>query len=234
MSAGTAGPLRNHPSIHGVDKRVLVVDGHPLARWALARMIDESDGLVSAGESTNAVDALNAIFALRPDVVVVDASLPDDSGWSLVRAVKERYADTGVVVLSASESDEHLLRALDMGASAYLSNTASVQEIMAAIRHAAVSSSSFSAAGLAQALRRRAERTSRISLSARELQVLTLLREGSSVPQVAATLYVSLSTAKTYVARLYDKLNARNRAQALMAAVDLGLFDEARIGALAV
>jgi DNA-binding NarL/FixJ family response regulator len=67
-----------------------------------------------------------------------------------------------------------------------------------------------------------------MSLSPRENQVLQLLRDGHSVPQVAATIFVSLSTAKTYVARLYDKLGASNRAQALMAAVELGLFDEAR------
>jgi DNA-binding NarL/FixJ family response regulator len=69
-------------------------------------------------------------------------------------------------------------------------------------------------------------------LSARELEVLTLLRDGKSVPQVARALYVSLSTAKTYVARLYDKLGARNRAQALMTAVGLGLFDEPRLVAV--
>jgi DNA-binding NarL/FixJ family response regulator len=190
-------------------------------------MIEESDDLVPAGESTNATEALNSVFALAPDVVVIDVSLPDDTGWTLARSIRDRYSDTGVVIMSASESDEHLLRALDMGASAYLAKTASVQDIMAAIRHAAVSTASFSAAGLAQALRRRNDRVSRISLSAREQQVLELLRDGKSVPEVASTLYVSLSTAKTYVARVYDKLGAKNRAQALMSAVELRLFDDA-------
>jgi DNA-binding NarL/FixJ family response regulator len=207
-------------------KRVIVVDAHPLVRWALVHMLHESEDLTPAGESTSAVEALSAVYALAPDVVVIDSSLPDDSGWSLARTIKDRYPNTGIVIMSVSESDDHLLRALDIGASAFLTKTASVQDIMAAIRHAAVSASSFSAAGLAQALRRRAERTTTMALSPRELEVLSLLREGLSVPQVAARLYVSLSTAKTYVARVYDKLGAKNRAQALMTAVERGVFDE--------
>ena len=219
--------MRHRIPMRTVAKRVLVVDAHPLVRWALIHMIDESEDLVPAGESTNATEALNSIFALSPDVVVLDASLPDDSGWALARASKERYSDTGVVIRSASESDEHLLRALDIGASAYLAKTASVQDIMAAIRHAAASSSSFSAAGLAEALRRHSERViARPTLSDREHEVLRLLRDGHSVPEVAKTLYVSLSTAKTYVARVYQKLGANNRAQALMTAIERGVFDE--------
>jgi DNA-binding NarL/FixJ family response regulator len=190
-------------------------------------MLNESEDLVPAGESTNATDALSAVFALVPDVVVIDCSLPEDTGWALARSIKERYSDTGIVIMSVSESDDHLLRALDIGASAFLSKTASVQDIMAAIRHAAVSASSFSAAGLAQALRRRSERSSvRPMLSDREYEVLRLLRDGYSVPEVAKTLYVSLSTAKTYVARVYQKLGANNRAQALMRAIERGVFDE--------
>ena len=87
-----------------------------------------------------------------------------------------------------------------------------------------MAATSFSAVGLADALRR-GKPSSRLSLSRREHQVLALLRAGNSVPEVAATLYVSLSTAKTYVARLYEKLGASNRAQALMTAVELDLFD---------
>ena len=117
-------------------------------------------------------------------------------------------------------------RALDSGASAYLAKTASVREVVGAIRHAADAASSFSASGLAQAMRRRRETNDRLALSPRERQVLSLLREGRSVPAVAAEIYVSLSTAKTYVARLYEKLGANNRAQALMTAVELGLFED--------
>jgi DNA-binding NarL/FixJ family response regulator len=143
-----------------------------------------------------------------------------------------RTTRAGIVIVTANESDDLLFRALDTGASAFITQAATILEIVSAIRHAAVSAGSFSASGLAQALRRRRETSERLTLSPRERQVLALLREGKSVPEVAATIYVSLSTAKTYVARLYEKLGASNRAQALMTAVDLGLFDES--GAVAV
>jgi DNA-binding NarL/FixJ family response regulator len=157
-------------------------------------------------------------------VVVIDCSLND--GWRLARDLRDRYQELGIVILTAGNSDDLLFRALDTGASAFVNQSASVNEVLGAIRHAAVAARSFSAAGLAQALRRRTESSERLSLSPRERQVLALLREGRSVPEVATTIYVSLSTAKTYVARLYDKLGANNRAQALMTAVEMGLFDE--------
>jgi DNA-binding NarL/FixJ family response regulator len=205
--------------------RVLIVDGHPLVRWALTHIADSTPDLKTIGEAETATDALNLVFSLVPDVVTIDCSLPDGQGWQLVDDLRRRYPQLGIVILAASESDEMLFRALHSGASAYVSKMAPVQEVVGAVRHAAVAASSFSASGLAQALRRE-KQSERLTLSRREQQVLALLRDGHSVPQVAATLYVSLSTAKTYVARLYEKLGASNRAQALMAAVKLGLFDD--------
>jgi DNA-binding NarL/FixJ family response regulator len=208
--------------------RVLIVDAHPLVRWALAHIADDTSDLKTIGEAETATDALNLVFSLSPDVVTIDCSLPDGQGWQLADDLRRRYPKLGIVILTAHESDEFLFRALHSGASAYVSKMAPVQEVVGAIRHAAVAASSFSASGLAQALRRERQ-TERLTLSRREQQVLTLLRDGHSVPQVASTLYVSLSTAKTYVARVYEKLGASNRAQALMTAVKLGLFDEASI-----
>jgi DNA-binding NarL/FixJ family response regulator len=194
--------------------------------------MDETADLRSVAEATTFDAAINQAYSLKPDVIVVDCSLPD--GWRLARELRDRYQDLGIVILTNHDSDDLLFRALDTGASAYLNNTASVNEVVGAIRHAAVAARSFSAAGLAQALRRRREASERLALSPRERQVLALLREGRSVPEVAATIFVSLSTAKTYVARLYEKLGANNRAQALMTAVELGLFDGPAAHAVAV
>ena len=97
-------------------------------------------------------------------------------------------------------------------------------KVLGAIRHAAVAASSFTASGLAVALARRAPRAGRLALSPRETEVLRLLRDGLSVPAIALEMFISLSTAKTYVARLYEKLGAANRAQALMTAMHHGLI----------
>jgi len=212
--------------------RVVIVGGHPLLRWALWRISEECTDMVPVGEADTAARALDLVYSLKPDVVTIDCSLPDNQGWRLARDLRDRYEGLGIVIVTANESDDLLFRALDTGASAFITQTATIQEVLSAIRHAGVSAGSFSAAGLAQALRRRRETNERLALSPRERQVLALLREGKSVPEVAATIYVSLSTAKTYVARLYEKLGASNRAQALMTAVDLGLFDDS--AALAV
>ena len=204
--------------------RMMVVDAHPIVRWALTQIAADQPDLVTVGDAADVAEALNLAFALMPSVVTIDSSLP--GAWSLAGKLRERYEDMGIVILSAETSDEVLLRALDSGASAFVSKSAPIREVVSAIRHAAMSSSAFSAAGLSAALRRRRETSERMALSPREHQILLLLHDGLSVPEIAAQLFVSLSTAKTYVARLYEKLGARNRAQALMTAVRLGMFED--------
>jgi DNA-binding NarL/FixJ family response regulator len=217
-------PATRYPGTAAI--RLLIIDGRPLVRWALAHIADDVSDLVIAGQADHARKARELVIAVQADVVTIDCSLPDGQGWQLARDLRDRHPELGIVVLIAEGSDDLLFRALDSGASAYLPQDAPVQEILSAIRHSGVAASSFSAAGLAQAMRRRREATDSVVLSPRESQVLALLRDGRSVPEVATTLYVSLSTAKTYVARLYDKLGSSNRAQALMTAVRLGLFDQ--------
>jgi DNA-binding NarL/FixJ family response regulator len=206
--------------------RLLIVDPHPLVRWAVAKMAESEAGadIEVVGEASTAAEAMQLAKALRPDVVTIDVALADRSGLELVEELRESHCAVGTVVLSADARDDVLFKALEAGASAFVDKCSPLQEIMAAIRHAHVAAASFSSTGLAAALRRRRDVSSRIELSPRERQVLELLQAGYSVPEVAARLYVSLSTAKTYVSRLYEKLGATNRAQALMAAFRLGLM----------
>jgi DNA-binding NarL/FixJ family response regulator len=218
------------PSSTGDLIRVLVVDAHPLTRCGLVRLADEQPDLQTVGESGSVAEALRMAAALRPHVITIETSLPDGSGLDLARQLRDRYAGVGIVILTSHGEDDVLFRALDSGASAFVSKSAVVSEVLGAIRHSAVAATSFSATGLAQALRRRQETTQRLALSTRERQVLQLLLAGHSVPEISAKLYLSVSTSKTYVARLYEKLGANNRAQALMAAVRLGLVEDALVG----
>jgi DNA-binding NarL/FixJ family response regulator len=211
--------------------RVLIVDGHPVTRWGLGLIAADQADMESVGECGSAAEAFTLAETLRPDVVTLGISLSDGDGLDLARELRDRYRDLGIVILTSQGEDDVLFRALDTGASAFVSKSAAAPEILGAIRHSAVAASSFTAAGLAQALRRRSELPERPLLSPREAQVLCLLRDGRSVPEVAGRLFVSLSTAKTYVARLYEKLGATNRAQALMAAVRLELLETPRVTA---
>lgn len=206
--------------------RLLIVDGHPVTRWGLERIVDGEPDLELVAGTGTAAEARRLVATLRPDVVSVGNGLPDGDGLELARELRDRDATLGIVVLTSHGEDDVLFRALETGVSAFVCKQAMPAEILAALRHAAVAATSFSATGLAQALRRRQEVAERTALSPREREVLYLLQEGCSVPTIAGRLYISLSTAKTYVARLYEKLGATNRATALMAAVRLGLIRE--------
>jgi DNA-binding NarL/FixJ family response regulator len=127
-------------------------------------------------------------------------------------------------MLTSQQEDDVLFRALENGVSAFVTKTAPLEEVLCAIRHAAVAPSSFTASGLATAVARRRTMQDRLALSPRETEVLRLLHDGLSVPAIAQEMFISASTAKTYVARLYEKLDAPNRAQALMTALHHGLI----------
>jgi DNA-binding NarL/FixJ family response regulator len=204
--------------------RVVVVDGHTLTRFGLTTLAAAHPDLEVVAEASTAAEAPAVIAASAPDVVTVAVGLPDADGLRLARDLRDRYPSLGIVVLTAHGEDDVLFRALETGASAFVGKSAPVEEILCAIRHAAVAASSFTAAGLATAMARRQSTTARLALSPREREVLALLQDGVSIPAIARTLYVSPSTAKTYVSRLYEKLGASNRAQALMAALRNGLI----------
>lgn len=203
---------------------VLLVDDHELIRRGLAGAFTRDDGFAVVGQTGSIVDAQALAASLRPDVVVVDLQLPDGTGLDLVRALRKERQDIGLVVLTMYAGDEQIFAAMDAGASAFVGKDAPSNEVVAAARHAAVSPLSFTCAGLPEAMMRRMNSTSP-RLSDRERQVLDLLAEGLGVAAISAKLYISESTAKTHIAKVYEKLGASNRAQALVAAMRSGLLD---------
>jgi DNA-binding NarL/FixJ family response regulator len=205
--------------------RLIIVDAHPVTRLGLALMVNGQPDLLTVGEAGSATEAIGLIGDVQPDVVTIGLSLPDRPGLDLAAELRDRFDGLGIVIFTGQGEDNVLFRALENGASAFVAKTASPPEILGAIRHAAVAASSFSSRGLAAALRRRQQAPALPALSERERQVLSLLLAGFSVPDLAVKLHISLSTAKTYVARLYDKLGANSRSQALLTAVRLGIVD---------
>jgi len=204
--------------------RFAIVDGHTLTRYGLRELAARHPDIEVVAECVSAADARRVIDAIQPDVVSVDVALPDGDGLQLARELRDRRADLGIVLLTSKGEDDVLFRALETGVSAFVTKTAPVEEVLAAIRHAAVAATSFTASGLAVAVARRHAVRERLALSPRETEVLRLLRDGLSIPAISATMFISQSTTKTYVARLYEKLGAANRAQALMTAVHHGLI----------
>jgi DNA-binding NarL/FixJ family response regulator len=203
--------------------RLAIVESQTLVRYGLRALIAQHHDIEIVAECATLAEASRQLACARPDVVTVAAVLSDGNGLELARELRGWRGDLGLVFLTAICGDDILFRALEAGVSAFVGKTAPVEEVLAAIRHSAVAASSFTAAGLAGALARRRALNDRLALSARELEVLRLLCDGLPIPAIAQQMYISYSTARTYVARLYQKLGAANRTQALMIAMGNGL-----------
>jgi DNA-binding NarL/FixJ family response regulator len=203
--------------------RVLLVDDHQLIREGLRRAFERSEDFEVVGEASSISEAEEHLASLNPDVVIFDIRLPDGSGLDAARAAREHNGDLGIVVLTMYAGDDQLFGALDAGASAFVPKDAPAEDVVNAARHAASSPRSFTAPDLADAMRRRMSPTGP-QLSPREKEVLDLLAEGLGVSQISRRLFISDSTTKTHISKLYEKLGAGNRAQAIMAALRLGLI----------
>lgn len=206
-----------------IPARVLLVDDHDLIRQGLSHAFERQEDFAVSGQAATIAEALALAGRLTPDVVVTDVRLPDGTGLDVVRALREANPAIGLVVLTMYAGDEQLFAALEAGASAFVAKDAPADDVVAAARHALVAPRSFTAANLGDAMRRKLE-PSGPQLSPREREVLNLLAEGLGVSAIAKQLYVSESTAKTHISKIYEKLGAANRAQAIMSALRAGLL----------
>ena len=202
---------------------VLLIDDHELIRQGLRRAFERDPDFEVVGEAGSVAEGVALATRLRPGVVVTDVRLPDGSGLDATRQIRMALPESGIVVLTMYAGDEQLFGALEAGASAFVAKDAPADDVVAAAKHAASSPTSFTATDLANAMRRRMT-PSGPQLSPREREVLQLLADGLAVAQIARRLYISESTAKTHISKLYEKLGAGNRAQALMTAMRLGLI----------
>jgi DNA-binding NarL/FixJ family response regulator len=204
---------------------VVLVDDHDLIRQGLSRAFERHPDFEVVGQAGSVADGAALVRSLSPTVVVTDVRLPDGTGFELVRRLRSADPGIGLVVLTMYAGDEQLFEALEAGASAFVAKDAPSDDVVAAARHAVVSPRSFTAAHLADAMRRRMQ-PSGPQLSPRESEVLRLLAEGLGVAAIARQLFVSESTAKTHISKIYEKLGAGNRAQAIMNAIRAGLLND--------
>lgn len=204
--------------------KVALVDDHALIRQGLWRALERARDMTPVGEAATLAEADTVIRHLRPDVAVVDIRLPDGSGLDLCQALRQDDVVKAVVVVSMYGEPSRILSARDAGASGFVSKDAPATRVVEAIRSAHANPSLFIADGLAGALSdHEAQQAQRAIMTPREREVLQLIAEGLSVAEVSRRLTVSESTTKTHLTKIYAKLGAHNRAQALIAAIDLGL-----------
>jgi len=207
----------------GAATRVLLVDDHELIRHGLASAFGRDPQMQIVAQAGDVGEALDAWEAHRPDVIVTDLQLPDGTGLDVVRSVRKQSREVGLVVLTMHSGDDQIFAAMEAGASGFVGKDAPSGEVVGAARHAASAPRSFVCAGLAQAMLRRVSGES-TRLTTREHEVLVLLADGAGTSLIARRLHMSESTAKSHITKIYQKLGATNRAQALVTAMRIGLL----------
>jgi DNA-binding NarL/FixJ family response regulator len=202
--------------------RCLIIDDHPFYRLGLAEGLRARPGFVVVGEAGSVPEALNSLD--EPDVVLLDLGLPDLHGWHAVEAVRSRWPECCVLVLTASETRGDLLDAMGAGASGYLTKHAGPQELTQAIEKVA-KGELFVTPRLASYLLEddRIRAPDQSSLSRREREVLALLAEGARDREIADRLFISLSTVHSHLDRIRDKTGVRRRPELTRLAMEEGI-----------
>lgn len=202
---------------------VLLIDDHELIRDGLGAVIDLEPDLSVVATAGSVSEGIQRYREVRPDVVITDLQMQDGTGLDVVRTLRKENDQVGLIVLTMHSGDEQIFAAMQAGASGFVGKDAPSTEVIKAARHAAVSPKAFVCAGLVGAMMRRQSAES-TALTEREHDVLLLLAEGLNAAAIGAKLYLSESTTKSHIARIYQKLGAANRAQALVTAMRIGLL----------
>ena len=210
---------------------VLLVEDHTVIRKAMIGLLEAHPDLAVTGEAGSLAEGRALLQDAdladggRHTVLLCDVSLPDGSGLRLAEAARRDLPHLGIFILTMHDDDKTLLEAVDVGASALVHKSAPAEDVIEAIMTVDANPTSFTARGLADALRR-ARDTPQVNLTLRENEVLQLIAGGASIGQVGRTLFMSESTVKTHVSKIYAKLGAHNRASAVRSALALGLIND--------
>lgn len=224
--------------------RVLIADDHALLRMAVGSMLGSEADLEIVGEAADGEEALGLCRELRPDMVLMDVSMPGTDGIAATRAIKAEFPKIGVLMLTAHADENLLLEAVRAGAAGYVLKTARPHDLLAAVKRTLAGESPVDqelvmklVRHLAEEDRPRAEprssttpegfqRAPNHSLTQRELEILWHLARGKTNRQISEDLYLSLSTVKRHLERIISKLGVSDRTQAAVRALELGLIDQ--------
>jgi DNA-binding NarL/FixJ family response regulator len=204
--------------------KVLLIDDHPLVREWLTSLIDQQPDMEVCGEAEAVQDAVKLLKTATPDIAVVDLSLKNASGLELIKAIKARWPQVGVVVLSMHDEEVYAERCIRAGARGYVMKRESTKRIIAAIRDVhegrlCVSEQMASAFAEKFIGGRTGGQTGLQELSDRELEVFNLLGRGLGTRQIADSLNVSIKTVQAYCARIKQKLHLATATELLREAI---------------
>ena len=207
--------------VHAPTTRVLVADDHQLLRQALRRAL-EDNGLSVVGEAADGEEAVRMAEVLRPDIVVMDVTMPVMGGIEATSIVHEHLPNIRIVVLTMHDEHSLIVQAVDAGASAFLNKDCSLQQVVETVIQVAdgeVLLSPEIAANMLGAM----TPANGSPLTKREDEILQAIADGGSTTEVARDLFISAKTVKNHLASIYEKLDARDRTQAVLSGVRIGI-----------
>jgi two-component system, NarL family, nitrate/nitrite response regulator NarL len=205
---------------------VVTVDAHPLFSAGVVRCLERRPRFRVVGEVADGADALAALVRLAPDVAVIDPGTPGVDAVRLIRALRRERVATRVVLLTADARPGGAYEAIAAGVGAYLPKSASGDQLARAIRRVAMGETVIASefqTGVAASIRLRESEQGPL-LTAREQQILELMADGLSAPEIACRLIVSTATVKTHMRHTFAKLDVSERAAAVARAMRLGLL----------
>lgn len=197
----------------------MLVDDHPAFRKGMAALIESQPDLRVVAEAGDGAKALEIYRQNKPDVVLMDLRLPGMGGVEAIMAIRKEFSDARVIVLTTFDMDEDIFRAIQSGAKSYLLKDTPDDELANTIR--AVNDGKEILPG--KVAERLAMRRQRADLSQREMEVLHLLIKGRSNKEISVSLFITEDTVKAHLKTLFSKLNVKDRTEAAINAVRLGI-----------
>lgn len=205
--------------------RVVVADDHTLVRQSVIKAVASDPAVTVVGEAADGPSTMDAVERLDPDLLVLDISMPGSDGLAIAEQLRRSHPDVHVLFLSMHDDDGSLQRAVALGAHGFVSKSASIDELIEAVRAIRDGRSYLSSNVASRVMDLAAGRTSssHVGLTAREREILELLTTGSRPGEIATELFLSVKTVKNHLTSIYQKLGVETGAQAVAEAYRQGM-----------
>ncbi|MFD9939387.1 response regulator [Nonomuraea sp. NPDC059023] len=203
--------------------KLLIVDDHPVVREGLRGMLDGDPGLDVVGAASSGDEAVVRAREMAPDVVLMDLRMPGGDGVSATGRILADRPGVRVIVLTTYESDQDIVRAVEAGAAGYLLKDTSAEDLVAAV-YAAARGETVLSPSVATKLVTRMRGPVQQALTPREAEVLALVARGLTNAEVGRRLFISETTVKTHLLRIFGKLGVSDRTAAVTTAMERGLL----------
>ncbi len=209
--------------------RVLLADDHSIVLAGLRRLVEESGDMEVVAEAADGREAISQIRTVRPDVAVIDLSMPQIDGLEVIHQIHPEFPDLPIIVLTMHAENQYVVRAIEAGAMGYITKQSAPEQLVHAIRKVHGGSRYLTEDAAESLVLRVAKgdrhRSALDTLSTRELQVLRRLALGHTNREIASTYNISIKTVDTYRFRLLKKLKLRNNAEISRFAIQNGLIE---------